>query len=212
MMGLEPLDHALQQPNDLALGVSKLAPNAAQCRRGVVANCAVVLEGALDRVFLWLGGNEAVGEGRQHRSRERWTTLVAQGVARSARGAQQLSPSEQLGASPHDALDAQPCERRDEVRQRLGMPRLLTLNDRSNRGDARVLAFQLRSIGVRLQTHDQSSAQLRCSATGDEIEHTREFDDAKSVAVHGAGRREEYRDVNLIGLIQLGEESYQKIT
>src|SRR5437867_191747 len=76
---------------------------------------------------------------------------VSQRVSRPPRRPQQLRTREQLGAVPDDALDAQPRQRRQEIGQWLGVPRLVTLYDRAHGGDAGVLPLEQGAIGVRLE-------------------------------------------------------------
>src|SRR5207244_1873930 len=73
------------------------------------------------------------------------------------------------------------------------MPWLLTLDDRTNRRDASVLALQLRTIGVGLEARNQCRAKLRRRTARDEIEHTRKFDHAQRVVIHRAARPRSHR-------------------
>ena len=68
------------------------------------------------------------------------------------------------------------------------MPRLVTLNDRADGGDARVLALQTITIRLRLEPSHECRPEFRGGARRDEVEHARKFDDAQRVCVHGRKR------------------------
>ena len=108
MMRLEPLDDALEEPNELAFRGAQLAPHAAQRWRRVVAHRTVILERSFDCVLLRLRAQETIGKRRQHRPRGHRAALIAQGVTGAPRRPEQLRAGEELGAVPHDAFDAEP--------------------------------------------------------------------------------------------------------
>ena len=112
------------------------------------------------RVFERLRRDQDVEQRREHGANDRRAPGVAERRLRAPRRAQQRGGRGELETAPDAADHAQARERRGEIRGRLGTPRLVAGDRFAHRGDARVLAIEVRRVGRRRERANTRRAEV----------------------------------------------------
>ncbi len=184
LMRLELGHGALEKLDQLPLGTLQLAPDFLERRRRVIANLAVLVDRALDRVLDVLVGDEGFDLRGENSRDNRRRPFTAQGVARDARAAKQRAEHKEIRWGERGAFHAQTQERRARVGDAVQMPRLFGRYERAHGGHTRVLSFDDVPVGCRAQLSHPLAAEWRRRSLGNEGERARKLNDVERVRIH----------------------------
>ena len=177
---------ALEKLDQLSLRALQLAPDFPERRRRVIANLAVLVDRALDRILDGLVGDKRIdlpGENSRHHRRRAFS---AQRFACDARAAEKLRQDQKLARTERCMFDTQARQRRPRIRHAVQVPRLLGGYERADRRHARVLALDRIAIGDGPQLPHPLGAERRRGSLGNEGESARKFNDVEGVRIHAA--------------------------